>query len=399
MTAGPFTLLAAALDSREAYDLIAASATEFQPPLDSIWKAVGEFYTRDPEASEAGPAEVVAFATRGVSNPKRVAAIRELVASMADAAVSIANVTTMLREAAQEELAHKLATAVSARRPADEIQALIDQYQKACEPPESEEDRELSWDGIVSRRLDSGKRIKVPIKSLNDRLGGGLLPGHNVTVFARTEAGKTAFALTLACGFAKQGHKVLYVINEDPAPDLMVRAIQMAARKSREELAAHPEQAEKAALAAGIGNLYIRELSPGTMAEIERLVRKHEPSVLVVDQMRNVIGAKTDNFTQRLDAIAQGIRAVGKRHGLVTISVTQAGDSARGKAVLDDGDIDSSNTGIPGAADVLIGIGMTEQLESAGLRMLSLCKNKASFVHGHFTVRVDPQTGRMMSHE
>jgi hypothetical protein len=79
--------------------------------------------------------------------------------------------------------------------------------------------------------------------------------------------------------------------------------------------------------------------------------------------------------------------------------VTQAGDSARGKAVLDDGDIDSSNTGIPGAADVLIGIGMTEQLESAGLRMLSLCKNKASFVHGHFTVRVCPDTGRMMSHD
>lgn len=399
MTAGPFALLAAALSDRNAYELVAAAPPPFPDPLDRVWAAVVEFYGRDSDAACADADAILAFATRGMPNPKHVATVSELLSSMADAHVSVANVVVMLREAAQEELAHRLATAVSARRPADEIQALIDKYQAACAPPEAQEDIELAWEGIVSRRLNSGQRIRVPIKSLNDRLGGGLLPGHNVTVFARTEAGKTAFALTLACGFAKQGLRVLYVINEDPAPDLMVRAIQMAARKSREELAAHPEQAERSALAAGVGNLYIRELCPGTLSEIERLVRKYEPAVLVVDQMRNVQGGKTDNFTQRLDAIAQGIRAIGKRHGLVTISVTQAGDSARGKAVLDDGDIDSSNTGIPGAADVLIGIGMTEQLEAAGLRMLSLCKNKASFVHGHFTVRVDPATGRMMTHE
>jgi KaiC/GvpD/RAD55 family RecA-like ATPase len=220
-----------------------------------------------------------------------------------------------------------------------------------------------------------------------------------VTVFARPEAGKTAFALTLATGFAKRGHKVLYVINEDPAPDIMIRAIQMAAGRSREALTADPTGSERAALAAGVGNLYVRELAPGTLAEIDRLVRKYGPAVLVVDQLRNVHGAKTDNFTQKLDQVAQGVRALGKKYGLVTIGVTQAGDSARGKAVLDDGDIDSSNTGIPGAADVLIGIGMTEQLQQSGLRMLSLCKNKANFVHGHFQVRVDPMTGRMQSHE
>jgi KaiC/GvpD/RAD55 family RecA-like ATPase len=291
-----------------------------------------------------------------------------------------------------------MATAVSARRPAAEIEVLIGRYQDAIRPPETEAELELAWEGIVARRLTSAPRMKV-FRALNERLGGGLLPGHNVTVFGLVESGKSALALTLATGFAKRGHKVLYVGNEDPAPDLMVRAIQMTARKSREELMARPEEAERAALAEGVGNLYIRELAPGTLAEIERLVRKYSPAVLVVDQLRNIHATKLDNYTQRLDAIAQGIRAIGKRYGLVTIGVTQAGDSARGRSVLDAGDVDSSNVGIPGAADVLIGIGSTEQLQRAGLRTLSLAKNKVSFRHENFTVRVCPNTGRMMSHD
>lgn len=398
MTAGPFTLIAASLASREAYELVAAAPHKFEAPLDSIWYALVEFYDRDPEAAEAGLDSVVAFATRGLSNPKHVATIRETVENMVGTPVSTANVVAMLREAAQEDIAHRLATAVSARRPAEEVQALIDAYQRACAPPEAAEDRELAWEGIVSRRLTSAPRLKV-FRALNERLGGGLLPGHNVTIFGLVESGKSALALTLATGFAKQGRRVLYVANEDPAPDLMVRAIQMAARKSRQDLAARPEEAERAALAAGVGNLYIRDLAPGTLGEIERLVRKHEPAVLVVDQIRNILATKQDNYTQRLDAVAQGIRAIGKRHGLVTIGVTQAADSARGRAVLDAGDVDSSNVGIPGAADVLIGIGSTDQLQSAGLRTLSLAKNKVAFTHGSLTVRVCPTTGRLMSHE
>jgi hypothetical protein len=159
-----------------------------------------------------------------------------------------------------------------------------------------------------------------------------------------------------------------------------------------------PATVEQEAVQGGIENLRIRELSPGSLAELERLVRLEKPAVLIVDQLRNV-KAKSENMTQRLDAVAQGVRALGKRYKMATISVTQAGDSARGKAVLDDGDIDSSNTGIPGAADVLIGIGMTEEMDAAGLRMLSICKNKITGWRGSFQVRIDPQLSRMTSND
>ena len=37
---------------------------------------------------------------------------------------------------------------------------------------------------------------------LNKELGGGVLPGHHIILFARPEQGKTAAAITMAVGFA-----------------------------------------------------------------------------------------------------------------------------------------------------------------------------------------------------
>jgi len=72
------------------------------------------------------------------------------------------------------------------------------------------------------------------------------------------------------------------------------------------------------------------------------------------------------------------MRKVGKKYNLVPISITQAGDSATGKSYLSRGDIDFSNVGIPGTADLLLGIGATEEMERGGERMISFVKNKIS---------------------
>jgi hypothetical protein len=91
------------------------------------------------------------------------------------------------------------------------------------------------------------------------------------------------------------------------------------------------------------------------------------------------------------------MRNIAKKYDAVAITVTQAGDSAEGKAVLDMGDVDSSNTGIPGACDVLLGIGATEQHKEQGLRILSLSKNKLGGVHDSFPVRFNPAISKYVS--
>ena len=140
------------------------------------------------------------------------------------------------------------------------------------------------------------------------------------------------------------------------------------------------------------------DLVPSTLGEIDRLARLYEPQVLIIDQLRNVtIPGKADNYTQTLDKVAQGIRNIGKSHNIITIGTTQAGDSAERKLVLDMSDIDSSKTGIPAAADLLIGIGNTDTLERAGQRMLSICKNKITGVKDAFTVGLDTARSKMTS--
>lgn len=393
----PLTLIKAAMADRTAFDVIAASqeTAGFSDELIPVWEAIKKYYELSPEAESADEDTCVAYAVSSMANPKHRRRTEELVRQAGAGKTEGKNTRELVRLTGLARLRTELAVALGSRREWDEVEPLLLQYQ-ALSIPETD-DPELGWNGSVRRRTDRKGRMRLSPRSLNDALGGGLLPGHNLTIFGLTESGKSALALSLAIGFARRGIKTLYVINEDAVQDLMLRAISCITGRTYEQMEADPDGTELAAIKLGIGNLVMRELAPGTLGEVERLVRQIKPKVLIVDQLRNIRGAKTDNFTQMLDKIAQGIRALGKKYKLATIAITQAADSARGRACLDTGDIDSSNIGIPGAADVLIGVGVTETLYNAGQRMLSLCKNKLTGRHVNFPVNFRADISRFTS--
>lgn len=394
----PLALCAAALKSRGAYEAIKTSgeAEVLPEELIAVWKGLDQFYTNDKDAATADPEAVKTFAAVGLSNPKHVEHIHRQVERLGEAKVSANNITEMLRIVQKTRTQDELAHALASRQGEEKIEALIEDWRKLSQPL-LDNDADTDWRAVVQRRLDVSGRLSFMPKALCDYLGGGLLPGHNLTVFARPEAGKTALSLTLATSFAYKGHKVLYVINEDSVQDLAVRAVCCTTQRTADEVRTNLDESLALALKKGLGNLILRETSPGSLRELEALVRRHQPKVLIVDQIRNLKVPKTDNYTQGLDHIAQGLRALGKRYNLVTIGTTQAGDSGNNKAILDMGDIDSSNTGIPGAADVLIGLGVNEQLRNAGQRVISISKNKVSGKHGYFTVNINESTSRVKS--
>ena len=115
----------------------------------------------------------------------------------------------------------------------------------------------------------------------------------------------------------------------------------------------------------------------------------------MLDQLRN-LNMGQENYVLKLEEAATQARTWAKKYSCVVVSVTQAGDSASGKAVLDLGDVDYSNTGIPAQADVMIGIGASEAQRQAGEVMISLPKNKVSGCHEWFACTTEPHLSKIL---
>ncbi len=390
-------LIAAALQDRSAYHTIAASAVPdgFDDMVKPVWDALVGYYERDGSAAHADAELIGKTVGAGHMNPKKGREMESLVIELANETVSIENVRAYVAQTIKDRAGMALASAIAGRKPEAEISAALQEFSNALDAGPTEEAEQDGWAGILKKQVDPSNRMLVSPRVLNQHIRGGVAPGHNVTIFGRPESGKTALAITMACGFARRGKRVLYVGNEDPIQDLMVRVITNLTGKSADELAVDPDKWEAEALKSGAANMVLKATSPGTMREVEALVKLHKPDVLFVDQLRNITAGKTGSYTELLDKNAQGVRALGKKYGMVTISVTQAGDSAQGRPILDMGDVDSSNTGIPGAADLMIGVGVTDDLDRQGLRMLTLCKNKLGVVKPNITVELDPYRSKM----
>lgn len=391
-------IIGACVRHRGAYDAFSASgnAGTLGEDLAPLFKVTTDYYTRDESADEADPDVLRGLIrARGVSPKQTQRELELLDLCLAETeGTSEENIFALLREQAMASLGMRLASAIAGGKEEGEVTAALEAYLEAREGPKATEDL-LDWGEALSREVDRGHRMALSPKVLNQYIRGGLLPGHNVTIFGRPESGKTALAITMACGFARRGVRVLYVGNEDPIEDLMIRCVSNLSGLDADQIAADPEEAERLARARGVDNLRMMEMSPGSVGELHAAVKRYRPQVLFVDQLRNLFAGKTENYTRTLDANAQAVRAIGKRFHIATISVTQAGDSASGRPILDMGDVDSSNTGIPGAADLMIGVGVTEALETSGSRMLSLCKNKLGYVKATQIVTLDPFRSKM----
>lgn len=402
MTIPVRAILAASLKSRAAFETAASadfagSVTDY---LAKVWQGITDWYARDADVSSVDPTVLKANLARDHVNPKHSKVILELVDSLVAEDASPANVREYLNRERIDRAGSALAAALASRRPREETDPLLDAYNASLgsvDKRDADGEGDISWADAIRSRTDRTGRLQVTPRVLNDRLGGGIYAGTNITVFGRPESGKSALVLTLSCGFARRGLRVLYCGNEDPLPSLMVRAVSNLTGRTLQQIEADPDGAELDAIKRGADNLIFKQLAPGTLPELRRACETIKPDVLVVDQLRNLSAKGTENFTQNLDAVARGVRAIGIQQECATITVTQAGDSASGKAILDMGDIDSSNTGIPGAADVLIGIGVTPTLEAAGMRMLSVPKNKLNGWHGNLEVRFNAALSKVES--
>lgn len=389
-------LLSAALTSRQTYEELYSRILpdSLSPIGGAIAKLIQEYYETDNNAKLVDKGVLHERIASAYSNPKQAEAIQLFLSSL-DETISVPNLLLDIKRLKQQQLGEEIALDLVNKADPKIVLDKMTKYQDIGEEDVEEDEQIFIGAGVANLVATSFRKenlIKVLPKELNERIDGGCRPGHHLLVYARPEIGKTLIVLNMAAGFLTQNRKVLYIGNEDPASDILVRMISRLSRMTKQQIIENPEEAERRAFEKGYGNLVVASLSPGTFFEIRKLVEKYSPDVVILDQLRN-IDVSSESRVLQLEKAAQEARNLAKKYGLVVVSVTQAGDSAEGRAVLGRSDVDFSKTGIPSTLDLMIGVGADESMEKHGLRTISLCKNKLSGNHDHFTVTINPSIG------
>lgn len=397
-------VLSVFLDNRKDYDMASPyiDREEWSPLGASLLELVDAYYEKDAEA-ERIDIEVFrkAVSRRFKDIPRHLDKANDLLTMVLNADSSAVNITSELLAHERAKIGTTLADALLSQDDI-RIESLLARYSELMDASTLEDHVTEEYVGLTLSELESkfeadGQWQLWPMK-LGGLLKGGLRPGHSVVVAARPERGKTLFGITFTAGFLAQGAKVLYIGNEDPITDLIMRLLSCITGLTQDQMLQHKDAAMERAVERGYNNCVFAGLSPGTVYEIEALVRRHEPDIVIVDQMRNVV-AKTENNTLRLEYVARELRNVARRHNCVMVAVTQVGDSGRDKLVLNDGDIDGSNTGIPGACDVIIMVGSNDEYEKMNLRMVKFAKNKLGGDHSEVVVSVDRALSRVETYQ
>jgi archaellum biogenesis ATPase FlaH len=390
-------IVAAAIASRSTWEQLVqlGALQDLSPEGQRVLEFTGTFYANDPSSVSADLSLISSALGRSLNNPKHQELFQAYLSGVPES-VSTPNVLVEVASLKRHRIGQKLAAALVSQKPATEIDALIADLQSTSTSTQTTSvqrpEPKTGWDiaELMQENFNRANLIKLSPKTLNDRMDGGMMRGDQMIVFAATEMGKTLFAVNLCAGFLVQNLKVLYCKNEEPKARTNLRLINRLSGKTKSDLydQAIWEEVRQILRDKGYANFSIVDLSPGTLDEIEGLVKELNPDVVVVDQIRN-LDVANENRTNQLERAATGMRNLAKRRNFLSVGLTQAGATAFGKSILNRGDIDGSNVGIPGQADLMVGIGANEEQEAAGIRWISLPKAKGGD-HTPFAVSFDP---------
>ena len=394
-------IISSIIQSRDCYDLVRDSLepTDFSPEGSAVLKKIDSFYETDKNATSCD----VDIIRTNLLTSAPPGAMQDQLSSFLDASlsheVSIPNVVKEVISQQRKAFGHRLAQAILTN---DNRAILIDLTEKYIDILNktdiglSDEEELISPDikTLVMSSVSSDNVIFMPPKRLNDKLRGGVPKPRLIIVSARPESGKTAYCVSAACANAFLGKKVIYYQNEESIIDIVIRCVSNLSGLNYDQLLKDPSRAQDIANSRGFGNIVFKYATNNNIWELDALMKRHNPDLLIVDQLRN-LRMKTDSLTESLEKASKGLRKLAAKHSCVVMGVTQAGESGQNKAVLSMSDIDSSKTGLQGACDILLLMGNTQQLEANNRRCLTLAKNKVSGIHDSWYVAIDKQLSRI----
>lgn len=279
----------------------------------------------------------------------------------------------------------------------DEVTEYIQEYEELTQRLNEEEDHDIPLWVWLERQKKEG--LTWSIEGLTE-LTGPLGPGTLAHVFARTHAGKTGFAISQIAHWALELRRreskdvILFCSNEEPVPRIKQRIIKVNHTVDDKWIETHKEETEY------LWNQYLKPwiiLRHGVndLFEIIRLIRRHKPIMVVIDQGPKVRIKGDYPQHQKLQILYQNYRQLAVRYNTRIMTLGQASADADDRKFIGIKMIDNAKTGLPGELDLAIGIGqLLSDSSRVNMRWLNVCKNKLTFNLGVKTCWVDPKNGK-----
>jgi replicative DNA helicase len=259
-------------------------------------------------------------------------------------------------------------------------------------------------------RTDKDPQVRDPIEDLlkaeeNDVglhwrlpcLNAHLKPigsGDFIVIAARPDKGKTTFATDQLTHMSSQvdrlwpgqDRSILWLNNEGPGRKIVTRCFQSAMMATTEEFIAMSNagtirQKYIEALGGRGGALRIFDVHSWRNDQVEDLVQKYKPALVVFDMIDNIrFGGEVANGGQRtdqlLEAMYQWARELGVRYDCGIMAMSQISGDGDGLQYPTLSMLKDSKTGKQGAADVIITIGTVNDPILSHARYIGCTKNK-----------------------
>lgn len=145
----------------------------------------------------------------------------------------------------------------------------------------------------------------------------------------------------------------------------------------------------------------LRDAATISRYNVDALVEKHNPSLVIYDQITKLKGFKADRNDLMLGDICQWARELAKNNH-AAIGVSQADGTAEGVRYLTMEHVANAKTAMQAEADFILGLGKVHDTQQEYIRFLNISKNKLmgdkdtvpELRHGRFETLIEPQVAR-----
>lgn len=309
------------------------------------------------------------------------------------AAVSSPGVERLLRQSlAEGELKKRLQNCLQATGSElvfglrDELDAAEMNLQLGDEGQDGEVTKSLT--DILTEEMD-GSGYAWPLECLVKAMRP-LRAGDFGIIAARPDAGKSSFISFLLCKMLLQmpdGSVILWMNNEGLGERLKSRVAQATLGMAAEELVALGPGEAEARIAAvwGKRSIKILDVHGKSMADLEEIVRRRKPAVVVFDMLDKVVAtgvhemARTD---QILEITYERARNMAVRERIPVFATSQVSAAGEGMKFPTQDMLKDSKTGKQGNADFILMLGKANEAATFSKRWISLTKNKLNRLGG-----------------